>query len=242
MSRAGSGVRRRVRKIVQSFGYDIRAVDAYSHKRPIDFIRSRQIDVVVDVGANTGQYAGKLRESGYRGWIISLEPVLATFQLLKAHAAGDSRWTTLQTALGRDSGTATINVSEASVFSSIRKQAPAATNFNREARVVAQEIIDIQRLDDLFPKLPRGRRFLKIDTQGFEKDVLEGGRECLARFAGVQMELPIRHLYQDVWHFDEAVSFMRALGFGISNIIPISYDHDDPASLLEVDCIFRRLK
>lgn len=234
-------IRRRVRGLLQAFGYDIRAIDTYATKRPIDFIRSRQIDVVVDVGANTGQYGGKLREAGYRGWLISLEPVRATFELLKSRASRDPQWITLPSALGREAGNATINISEASVFSSLREQAAAATAFNQEARVIRQETIEITRLDDLFPTLPPGRRFLKIDTQGYEQDVLAGARDCLAEFLGVQMELPIKHLYQDVWRLDEAVSFMSSRGFEISNIIPVSFDNNDPTSLLEVDCIFRRV-
>jgi FkbM family methyltransferase len=233
-------LRQHVRGLVQAFGYDIRAIDAYERKRPIDFIRSRQIDVVVDVGANTGQYGGKLRDAGYRGWIVSLEPVRATFELLKSRASSDPRWMTWPTALGRDAGKATINISEATVFSSVREQAAAATAFNPEARVVRRETIDVIRLDELFLTLPAGRRFLKIDTQGYEQEVLEGGRNCLAEFVGVQMELPIKHLYQNVWTFHDAIAFMNSNGFEISNIIPVNYAHDDPTSLLEVDCIFRR--
>ena len=237
---AKPGVRRRVRTVVRLFGYDIRAIDDYTNKRPIDFIRSRQIDVLVDVGANVGQYAQKLRDGGYRGWIVSLEPVKDTFEVLKSRASGDHQWITLPYALGRQRGQATINVSEASVFSSLRQQAAAAVAFNPEARVVRREAIQTMRLDELLPTLPKGRLFLKVDTQGYEQEVLEGGADCLSEFLGIQMELPITHLYENVWRFDQALSYMIERGFEISNLIPVNYDPQDPVSLLEIDCIFRR--
>ncbi len=237
---ASPEIRRRVRGLVQVFGYDIRAIDDYPTKRPIDFIRSRKIDVVVDVGANAGQYAGKLREAGYRGWIVSLEPVRETFEVLKSRASGDPHWITLPFALGLEHGEAIINVSEASVFSSLRQQAATAVAFNPEARVVRSEVIQTTRLDQLLPTLPQGRCFLKIDTQGFEQEVLEGGANCLSEFLGIQMELPIKHLYKEVWRFDESLSYMVERGFEISNMIPVNYDPQDPVSLFEIDCIFRR--
>jgi FkbM family methyltransferase len=239
-SNARPQIRRRVRSLIQLFGYDVRAIDDYPNKRPIDFIRSRKIDVVVDVGANTGQYGQKLRDAGYRGWIVSLEPVRESFEALKSRASNDPHWMTLPFALGREHGQAMINVSEAAVFSSLRPQTPAAIAFNPEARVVRREAIETMRLDELLPTLPPGHRFLKIDTQGYEQEILGGGIKCLSEFIGIQMELPIKHLYEEVWRFDEALSYMVERGFELSNMIPVNYDPQDTVSLLEIDCIFRR--
>jgi FkbM family methyltransferase len=233
------GVRERLKAVTRSIGLEIRRIDSHFQKRPIDFIRSRAIDVVVDVGANTGQYAARLREDGYAGWIVSAEPVSAAFQAVSACAGGDSRWKTMNLAFGEKDGSAEINVSEASVLSSFQRQLPAALAFNSEARVVGCETVRMMRLDDVFPELPRGRAFLKIDTQGYERQVLAGASECLSQFLGVQMEIPIVHLYHGTWNFHEAVAYMYERAFEISNIIPVNYDHADAVSLLEVDCIFR---
>ena len=80
---------------------------------------------------------------------------------------------------------------------------------------------------------------LKIDTQGYEKQVLDGTGDCIWEFLGVQMELPIINLYKDVWKFHEAVEYMYERQFEISNIIPVNYDLEDAVSFLEVDCVFR---
>lgn len=241
-SRPSAGIADRVRDGVKSLaralGYDVRRIDSHFYKRPVDFIRSRGIEVVVDVGANIGQYAQRLRSDGYTGWIISAEPVHAAFDVLAARAAADARWQVLDVAFGEKEGASQINISEASVFSSMRSQLPAAAAFNAESRVVRRETIRMVRLDDTFPELPNGRAFLKIDTQGYEQQVLMGASGCLSKFLGVQMELPIVHLYEGTWMFHEAAAYMHERGFEISNIVPVNYDPADPVSLLEVDCIF----
>jgi FkbM family methyltransferase len=229
-----------VRSFMRSFGYEIRRVDVYSQRRPVDFIRSRNIDVVVDIGANTGQYAEQLRRYGYAGWIISAEPVTEVYDVLAAHAVRDSRWKVLNVAFGEEDGVAHISVSESSVFSSLRAQLPAATALYPGSKVVRQQAVRVVQLDKAFLDFPRGRAFLKIDTQGFEQQVLKGCANCISEFLGVQMELPIIHLYEGMWRFHEAVAFMSERGFDLSTIIPVSFDPNDPMSLVEVDCVFRR--
>ncbi len=144
-------------------------------------------------------------------------------------------------ALGENEGVAEINVSVGSDFSSFLPQLPAAAIFNSQARVIRTESIRVARLDHVFAELPqRAAAFLKIDTQGYERQVLLGASECLSDFVGVQVELPIIHLYEGTWRFHEAVAYMSQRGFEISNIVPVNYDRIDTVSLVEVDCIFCR--
>jgi FkbM family methyltransferase len=234
-------IRDAARSWARSLGYDIRRSDSRFYKRPIDFIRSRDIDLIVDIGANVGQYGENLRKEGYAGWIVSFEPVAATYETLAVRASRDGRWKALNMALGEHEGTTEINVSESSVYSSILPQLPAAATFSSDASVIRTESIRIARLDDIFAELPQSKAaFLKIDTQGYERQVLSGASERLSHFAGVQMELPIIHLYEGTWRFHEAVAYMSERGFEISNITPVNYDQTDKVALVEVDCIFRR--
>jgi len=229
------------RSFARSLGYEIRKTGSHGFKRPIDFIRSRNVDLVVDVGANVGQYGKNLRKEGYAGWIVSFEPTSAAYETLASNAGRDKRWKILNIALGATEGTADINVSKASVFSSFLPQRPAATAFSSDAAVVSVESIRVARLDDVFTELPQSESpFLKIDTQGYERQVLLGAGERLARFVGVQMELPVIQLYEGTWSFHKAVAFMSERGFEISNVLPVNYDPTDTASLVEVDCVFYR--
>lgn len=81
---------------------------------------SRQIETVIDVGANAGQFARLLREGlAYQGWIISIEPLPDAFAILRAKAAGNDKWSILNLALGDGDVVLPLNVSDNSVSSSI---------------------------------------------------------------------------------------------------------------------------
>jgi FkbM family methyltransferase len=221
---------------LRRFGYDI----VQSEPRLIDFLRSRNVDLMLDVGANTGQFGLSLRAAGFQGEILSFEPVNSVFSRLENTAHGDERWRVHKLALGAASGRATINVSENTVFSSILPQTAAAQEHHSAAMVQRREEIDVATLDEIFEPFRHRRAFLKIDTQGFERHVLDGGTESLRLIQGVQLELPIVHLYESTWSLAEAVEYMRERNFVVSQIRPTGFPTVDPVSLVEVDCVFRR--
>lgn len=204
----------------------------------VDYLKDRQVDLVLDVGANAGQFAEFLRARGYQGRIVSFEPIASVFQILAAKAKLDGNWEAHNCALGEASGKTTINVAEISVYSSILNQTSAATDFSKEAAFTHREMITMRTLDEFAGSLS-GNLFLKIDTQGYEKQVLEGGRQTLPRLKGILMELPIIHLYEGTWQFHEAMEFMVSAGFVPAQIHPVNYHSKDNVSLVEVDCLFR---
>jgi len=225
-----------IQRSLKQFGLEIRQT---AHNRNLmDFINDRKIDVVVDVGANVGQFGQELRAKGYRGKIVSFEPVSAVFETLAATTAADDNWDVNNCGLGPQCGQAAINVADSSVFSSILPSTRAATVFTETAAVTRTETIEVRTLDDVSPALS-GNILLKIDTQGFERQVLEGGRSSLPMMKGVLMELPIVHLYEGTWKFHEAVEFMDEAGFVPAQIHPVNFHGIDSVSLLEVDCLFR---
>ena len=203
-----------------------------------NFLRDRNIGTVIDVGANIGQFGGNLRKNGYRGHIVSFEPVRATADTLAKNAANDPDWTVFNLGLGETAERKTINVTTTTEFSSILKPTHAAHAWGDMAAIQQIEAIEIQRLDDIFPGLP-DNAFLKIDTQGYERQVLMGATKSLRRLKGVLLELPIVQLYQDNWSLQEALTFMRQAGFVPAQIHPVTYHPNDAMSLVEVDCVFR---
>jgi FkbM family methyltransferase len=204
----------------------------------IDFIQDRQIDVVIDVGGNIGQFAESLRAEGYRGKIVSFEPVESVFNELSKKAAADGNWEAHHCGLGATPGEAVIHVAELTVFSSILPSSDAAALHDSRTAIERTETIRIDTLDRVAAALT-GNILLKIDTQGYEKQVIEGGRQTLSKVKGILMELPIIHVYEGEWQFHEAVKFMSDAGFVPAQIQPVGYHGKDKVSLVEVDCLFR---
>ena len=229
-------MKRYLKRIVRSLGYDVRRL--VPSRDLISFIHSQSISLVLDVGANAGQFAIELRERGYSGRIVSFEPVSEAFALLSKNAQQDGNWRIVNVALGRVSEDSIINVSKETVFSSILRQSDDTVKAFPGAQLVGQETIKIVRLDDVFDFFGE-KILLKIDTQGFEREVLDGAATSLQAIEAVQLELPIAHLYRGTWCLDEAFAYMNNLGFMLSQITPVNSSWADP--ILEVDCLFRRV-
>jgi FkbM family methyltransferase len=199
------------------------------------------IDLVVDVGANRGQYATDLRRAGYHGRIVSFEPLVAPYGLLAAASAPDPDWECARLALGRRSGTAPMNVAEDTWNSSIFAVGERHVRAVPDSRTHGAEQVLVDRLDRRWPSLRRDARrpYLKIDTQGAELDVLRGATAALDDFGFVEVELSLLPVYDSAPLFADMLSFLMRHGFA-----PIAFegvlDDVDTGEMLQVDAIFRR--
>ena len=207
-----------------------------------DFLRHRDCDLVLDVGANVGQFAMNLRELGYRGPIISFEPQDACYARLQELSAADPLWTLSHKAVGAEPGTTTINISRTSAYSSILPLSEKGAAYAAGTEIVAHQETPVTTIDLAMVGVSAERPFLKIDTQGFEPEVLAGAGETLKRCVGVLLELPVDELYQRSWSFSEAIAQMEKLGFVPAQFLSVSprWAFGDPVSAVEFDCLFRR--
>jgi FkbM family methyltransferase len=197
---------------------------------------------VLDVGANAGQYGGLLRAWGYRGRIVSFEPVAAAHARLELRAAADPDWQVApRMALGAKDGEATIEVSAESDMSSILPQTELLRRLSPSSRVVGRERVPIRRLDGLAKEyVEHGERtFLKVDTQGFEAEVLAGARELLPRLQGIQLEMSLVRCYEGERDFRELIDDLERAGFSPWLFLP-GYFEQKLARQLQLDGVFMR--
>jgi len=197
------------------------------------------IDLVVDVGANGGQFALEIRHAGYGGRIISVEPLAAPFRELSRLAAADQRWTAIQAAVGPRAGAATIHVAgNAGASSSFLPMLELHARAAPGARYVGEELVDVTTLDELTQAHIGGRDTIltKIDVQGYELQVLAGGPVTLGRSSLVQLEMSLLALYEGGPPFQEVLTFMGQHGFQLIGIEPGFADRT--GILLQADGIF----
>ena len=193
---------------------------------------------MVDVGANEGQFGGLLRDLGFGGDIHSFEPVKAIYDRLSRLAIDDVRWTTHNVALGDKSGKATINVSEHSVLSSLLVPSDYGSRLYDNIKIVRQEEIEITTFDEFHDGCLKGqgrRIMLKMDTQGYDLQVLAGAERSLAEIHCMMSELSLLPIYQGMTHYLEALAAYEKKGFAVSGIYPI--DRNSDMSLIEADCL-----
>lgn len=198
------------------------------------------IATVLDIGANTGQFAHLLRQLGYRGHILSFEPQAAAHAALTRAAAADPLWQTApRMALGATPGTATLNIAGNSASSSLLPMLDSHRQAAPQSAYTGTEEVPLVRLDDaLAGHDTPGPLHLKIDTQGYEREVLAGAPQTLARAASVQLEVSLVPLYAGSPGLDTLLADMAAAGLAPAALWP---GFASPQGrLLQIEMIFSR--
>ncbi|MDX6602822.1 MAG: hypothetical protein QOF13_2024 [Solirubrobacterales bacterium] len=204
-------------------------------------LRNGGVDLVIDVGAHAGEYGTALRASRYKGEIASFEPVARQFERLLSAAAGDPSWACHNRAAGGRAGTAEINVSGNDGFSSsLLAMAKAHQLAVTDSRYERTEKIQIARLDDELAGFSAATRhaYLKVDTQGFEHEVIAGASAVLPGCAAVELELSLTPLYEGQLLIGEMIELMRSRGFHPTHLEPEFVDPES-GELLQVNGLFR---
>lgn len=231
-------------QIMRRIGLDLRRYRPGTSEfgRLNSMLTSHGVDLVLDVGANIGQFAKSLREAGYTRRLVSFEPLsTAHAQLLQA-SRNDSQWKIApRTAIGDHEGEIEMHIAGNSVSSSALDMLDSHTLAAPGSAYVGTEHAPLSRLDTIALDYlkPGVTPFLKIDTQGYEDRVLDGASELLTKTRGLQLELSFVPLYEGQKLFDELVERLRKLGFTIWAIRP---GFCDPHSgrMLQVDATFFR--
>ena len=213
-------------------------------RRMQKIIRRYKIDCVIDVGANTGQYARFLRRQvGYRGLIISFEPDPANFAKLEKVSQADEQWIIQGYALGKENAKLELNIMKNSEFNSFLDPDHSETDQCLEKNAVVSRIeVDVKTLNEVLPRFREthefNRVFLKLDTQGFDLDVFNGASECVDMIAGVQTEVSVLPIYKEMPSVVDSLNLFRSNGFEVSGMYAVSESRFPHA--LEFDCIYLR--
>lgn len=201
-----------IRKAVRRGGFEVtRYVQSVPARRQTAF-EHYGIGLLVDVGANVGQYATEVRANHYGGRILSIEPVAAAHARLAAAAEQDPLWSVERCAVGAETGEITMHVTAGSIFSSPLHALQRVQEASPTARPVKDEVVPLRRLDDLVPEVSP-QVAVKIDVQGFERDVLAGMPRLLEAVPYVELELSPREVYHGQMLMSEALEVMESHGF-----------------------------
>jgi FkbM family methyltransferase len=222
-------------------GYELALVPSEEEQRLSRLLSSVQASVVLDVGANTGGYAKKLRAAGFEGRIVSFEPLSGAFSRLDRQASGDPRWGARREALGAQDGQATINVASNVDSSSLLPMDERHVRLAPESAYRGEEQITIRRLDSVWSDVVHDgdRAWLKLDVQGYELTALEGAGSVLDDVVGVQAELSLVPLYEGAPDWQDVIAFLDRRGFVLAGF---EGGHTDWQSgrMLQADGLFVR--
>lgn len=218
---------------VDSLGYHLKTV-----------LRELEIDCVLDVGAHVGEFAAFLRDLDYTGQIISFEPVRTSFEALAGARASDRNWSGHNIGLGADDGELEINIYRGSVFNSFLKPAEnGSTRFHEATELVGVQKVPVRRLDAVLDEIlaarPGAKLFLKMDTQGYDLQVVRGAGRRIDAIQALQSELAARSTYAGMPTLPEALAELALLGFELTGMFPVARELDH-LRLIELDCVMCR--
>jgi FkbM family methyltransferase len=222
-----------------------RGLDLQPHRGPPrsigDFLASRDVDLVLDVGASTGNYAWTIRAGGYRGRICSFEPLQAAFAKLETRSAQDPDWSCHRLALGAEPGEAEINVAGNSDSSSLLEMGERHARSDPASVYVGRETIELSTVDEVWERVVEDgdEVFLKLDVQGYELEALRGAERSLPRLAGVQAELSLVPLYEGAPSWTEVIAHLQERGFQPERLEP-AFEDPRTGQVLQVDAVFMR--
>ena len=229
-----------VKDIFRRAGLDLRQYRLTPDALRQEILNRHSITAVLDVGAHVGEYGINLRRHGYRGRIVSFEPLSFAYEQLAEVAESDPAWSTFNYAIGDEDTSSTLNVAENSASSSFLPIMKTHQNAVPSSRYVSSSTCEIRRLDSISDTIrDKGDRlFMKVDVQGYESAVLRGASELLSSLFALEIELSLKPLYEGQPLFMELLGELNE----VFEVVAFFNEFRDPNSqtLLQTDALLQR--
>lgn len=232
------------RDFARLFGLEIKPSNLRTRQdlRLQQLLKELKTQLVLDVGANTGQFAKSLIIGGFQGRILSFEAIPHVWnQLAKSAQNASDLWQVAPTcALGESTGTHVFYITAESQSSSLMKPSQNLTTIESKGFSYESIEVDMKRLDEIVSNNGwQDDIFLKLDVQGSELMVLRGASGILSNVKGILVEMSLVQLYDGQPLFHEVDGYLSNKGYKIWDIHPF-FRHSSNGRLLQFDAIYVR--
>ncbi len=207
-------INRLIRKIFNSFGYEIVKTKNLAEDFSIgQWITKLNINTIIDVGSNEGQFINSIEGILPNRKIIAFEPIESVYKKLVANTKAFNI-VAYNFGLSDINATAEINISKNLVSSSLLNMEDLHKKAYPESEYINKEVIQLKRLDDVInPAELTGRILLKIDVQGYENKVIAGGNQTIKSVDIIIIEFSYQPIYEGQWLFNEMYTYFVSNGF-----------------------------
>lgn len=212
-----------IRKRIEQLGYMVqkREFMAFGIDHAMDINRFRKggkpIKTIFDVGANIGQSAIYYATHFPKATILSFEPISATFRELQANVSQQERIKCFQLALGLQSDSIEVQLQSCSLWNSLWNSGHHSTGSKETVQVISLDgFLEQNKINHI--------DLLKVDAEGFDLEVLKGGKNFLSLTNDIYIFIETTFLRENRNHtnFEKIHEFVYDYGFRFVGI----YDHD----------------
>jgi len=231
-----------IKKILSKF--DLKVIIMSKNQSNLDtlncLIGKFDIDLILDIGANEGQFVREIRNLNYKKKIISFEPVEDVHKNLINNSKKDNEWEIYEKCcLGEIDGFTEINVSSYSQSSSILNFTPLHLNAKPTAVKKKKEKVKMCKLDTIIKNIDIENKkiLLKIDTQGYEAQIIDGAKNFLNNVDIIICELSLYEVYEEQKLFKDIIDKLAEYNFKIASL-QNGFTDKKSNHLLQIDAIF----
>lgn len=230
---------------VKRLGFIINRSNVYSNEtmRLVNFLRTHEIDTVLDVGANNGNYALSLIQGGFDGEIYSFEAQPDLHDTLKNKSVRtSSKWKIAKRcAISDAEGVSQFKVTNAAASSSLLSPSKITQDMDHIFSVRDTIEVPTVTLSAACANLGVSSRkiFLKLDIQGGEELALRGAEPMLSQITGICAEMPLRIYYDGQATMHELDQWIRDRGFDLWDI-ETAWRHPKTGRLDYIDATYFR--
>ena len=213
-----------------------------SRERLISILNKFSIDLVIDVGANSGKFGLMLREIGFTGRIMSFEPHYGVFKRLEEAASQDGHWDVFNFAIGPSESIQELHIAEWSEFSSLRITNEHCLNhFGSQATHSRKVKVTVRTLEGVLTEqnIKANKIFIKLDTQGFDIEAFKSIGGFLDNVYALQTEVSLVPIYVSMPNIGDSLAFFEDKGFMVAGLYPVS-QNEQSLVIYEFDCLMVR--
>jgi FkbM family methyltransferase len=196
------------------------------------------IDLVVDIGANQGQFSSAIAHRYRQARIICFEPDPAAFQIIERRLS-TSQFILNNSAIGGSCEDRIFYSCSRSHISSFYTAASGNREIGYQGFDWKRIVVEQQTLQAALAGIKRsGVSLLKIDAQGAELEILGASEEELIKFQYILLEVPFVQLYEGQALFVEVLDELARRGFALMEVLDFCYG--DGGAIIECDVLFER--
>jgi FkbM family methyltransferase len=214
--------------------------DYYTYNLP--WLLARQFSVVVDIGAARGTHTLLFHRLFPQARIIAFEPLPESFAELRRRTEEIPGIECINCALSDQEGMADFHLGGTGYAnsSSLLKMGQAHRDLWPRSGTDACVKVETRCLDSLFHVAEHERIFVKMDVQGGELMVINGGVKLFAAVDTLVVEASMRSLYDGDSTFHELYEKLHGLGFNYAGILEQAFCPSGNGEVIQNDVIFRR--